>query len=105
MWKGIKQTIDELSHDEPGVRFSHYHERHAAHGREGRMANAGYMILGWGLTIVGVILMVLPIVPGFFLIFPGLAIVALRSRWAAEWLDTTERFVRRAAMRLRRRRA
>ncbi len=37
--------------------------------------------IGWILTIGGIILWLVPIVPGFFLLFPGIAILAAESRW------------------------
>lgn len=36
---------------------------------------------GWLLTIAGAILGALPVVPGFFLLIPGIAILAAESRW------------------------
>ena len=90
MWKRLKQTIDELRRDKPGERFTRYYQRHRAHERESPWVGTFYMVLGWVLTIAGVVLTVLPVVPGFFLIFPGLAIVAVRSQWAARVLDRLE---------------
>ena len=39
------------------------------------------LTIGWALTVAGLILALLPIVPGFFLLIPGIAILAAESRW------------------------
>jgi UPF0716 family protein affecting phage T7 exclusion len=36
---------------------------------------------GWLLTIAGLILGAMPVVPGFFMLVPGIAILAAESRW------------------------
>ena len=36
---------------------------------------------GWLLTIAGLIMGPMPVVPGFLLLIPGLAILAAESRW------------------------
>lgn len=105
MWRYFKQTANELARDKPGERFTQYYRRHRGDGRESRLARTLYMVLGFGLTLIGAVLIISPVVPGFFLIIPGLAIVAVRSRWAAQLLDRMECFVRGMAARVRRRRA
>lgn len=39
------------------------------------------LTIGWVLAVTGLILGLLPVVPGFFLLVPGVAILAAESRW------------------------
>jgi len=56
------------------------------------------MAVAWSLILSGIILVVTPIVPGFFLLLPGLALLAAESRWFRRLLRRwrTQRLVRRA---------
>ena len=42
--------------------------------------------LGWLLTVAGVILGPMPVVPGFLFLVPGIAILAAESRWLRSML-------------------
>lgn len=105
MWKRIKQTIDELARNKPGERFERYHDRHHQVGREHRFRQTCYTVLGWVLIAAGAILTVLPVVPGFFLIIPGLALIAVQSKWVAQVLDRMECRVRQLKARVQKWRA
>jgi len=50
----------------------------ARRGRRGRLIR---LLAGWALTCAGVILWLVPMLPGFFLLIPGIAILAAESRW------------------------
>lgn len=104
MWRHFKKTAHELGRDKPGERFTRYYHRHREEGRESRVARTFYMALGVALTLLGAVLIISPVVPGFFLLVPGLAIVAVRSKWFARLLDRAECACRAAAARLRKRR-
>jgi UPF0716 family protein affecting phage T7 exclusion len=63
----------------------------------GRLAR---LAAGWVLTITGVVLILLPVVPGFFLVLPGLAILSAESRWVRRLLRRVrEQALMRRAMR------
>ena len=55
---------------------------------------------GWALTVAGLILGPVPIVPGFVLLLPGLALLCAESRWLRALLRRhRERLLLRRAMR------
>jgi UPF0716 family protein affecting phage T7 exclusion len=56
------------------------------------------LTLAWLLIIGGIILMPTPILPGFVLLLPGLALLAAESRWFRRLLRRwrEQRLVRRA---------
>jgi len=58
--------------------------------RKGTVGRALRLAAGWALTIAGLILIPVPIVPGFVLLIPGLALLCAESR-----------FIRRGLRRLR----
>jgi len=105
MWQRGRQSIEELRRSKPGERFRGFYQRHGDTRGHNRVARTLYMALGWIFTVAGIVLMVLPVVPGFFLIFPGLALIAVHSRWTAEALDRLECRLRSVVMRVRKRRA
>jgi hypothetical protein len=70
-------------------------------GRNGK--RAGVTILGFTLVLGGLAGLVLPIVPGWLLIIPGLAILATEYVWAQRVLEEAKRRARAAAEKVRRR--
>jgi len=46
--------------------------------RRGRLVR---LLAGWGLTVAGIILGPVPMLPGVVLLVPGIAILAAESRW------------------------
>lgn len=105
MWRRVKYMVNELARERPGERFTRYYKRHRQDGKRSRTARTLYSVLGWTLTAVGLVFTLLPVLPGFVLIVPGLAIVAVQSNWAARALDRLEVAVRRVTARVRKRRA
>lgn len=58
------------------------------------------LILGWALTVAGIILGPVPVVPGFVFLLPGLAILCAESRWIRRILRRVrEHWLLRRAMR------
>ncbi len=53
-------------------------DREAGGKKPGRFVR---LATGWALTIAGLILGPVPIVPGFVLLIPGLALLCAESRW------------------------
>ena len=50
----------------------------ATRGRRGRLIR---LATGWVLTVGGVVLGPVPVLPGFVLLVPGIAILCAESRW------------------------
>ena len=53
-------------------------DRKPATARPGRVLR---LAAGWALTLAGIVLWLLPLVPGFFLLIPGIGILCAESRW------------------------
>ncbi len=70
-------------------------ENAAARTTVGRIVR---LAAGWALTVSGLVLIVLPVVPGFFLLFPGLAVLSAESRWVRRLLRRVrqQRLMKRA---------
>ncbi|HEU4402591.1 MAG TPA: PGPGW domain-containing protein [Candidatus Polarisedimenticolia bacterium] len=56
------------------------------------------VITGWILTIAGLVLIPVPVLPGFLLVIPGVALLAAESRWVRRLLRRMRdhRLLRRA---------
>ena len=50
-------------------------------------------VVGIGLLIAGIAGWILPIVPGWLLVIPGLAVLSRRSKLAKRWYERAKRFV------------
>jgi uncharacterized protein (DUF58 family) len=50
----------------------------AGRRRAGRVVR---LATGWALTVAGLVLWITPILPGFFLLLPGIGILCAESRW------------------------
>lgn len=69
----------------------------ATKARAGRIAR---LATGWTLTLAGLVLVPVPILPGFVLLVPGLALLAAESRLIRSFLRRhRERRLMRRAMR------
>ena len=64
-------------------RLHHRRVRHAERSRTYRVAFAG---IGFLFVLAGLVGVALPIIPGFPLLFPGLAMLALEFAWAERLL-------------------
>jgi uncharacterized protein (TIGR02611 family) len=72
-------------------------------GRNGR--RIGVTVVGFALVLAGLVGLALPVVPGWLLIVPGLAILATEYVWAQRILDAAKRRARQAAATVRRSRS
>lgn len=93
MWQKLKRDANELRQAKPGSRFRRFHRRRTGTG-ERRMVTVLYIAGGIALVIVGIILSISPVVPGFFLVIAGVALIVARARPVALWLDRLELRVR-----------
>lgn len=98
MWRKLKQSVRELVHDEPGRRFERFYRRRKRDD-EHYLTSTLYIIAGIAVILVGIVLAISPIVPGFFLVIGGLAIIVARARPVAHALDRMELWVRRVLRR------
>lgn len=89
MWQKLKREANELRQARPGSRFRRFHRRRTG-TREHRLVTALYIAGGVALILVGIILSISPIVPGFFFVIAGVALVVARARSVASWLDRLE---------------
>ncbi|MFP5349328.1 MAG: hypothetical protein ACLGHO_05750 [Gammaproteobacteria bacterium] len=94
MWRELKQSVRELVHDEPGRRFARFYKRRKRDD-EHYVTSVLYIAAGIAVVIVGIVLAISPIVPGFFLVIGGLAIIVARARPVAYGLDRMELWLRR----------
>lgn len=95
------EIVDEIKTGRPGNRFTRYWQRRQQKREEHPLKKTLWLIIGIILIIVGMALGPTPIVPGFLIAIPGLAIVAGRMRWVAKALDKAEIVLRDFASRLR----
>lgn len=49
------------------------------------------LVLGWGLLVLGVAGLFLPILPGILLFLVGLTILSSEHRWASKWTTALRR--------------
>lgn len=69
----------------------------APRSRAGRIAR---LVTGWALTVTGLILIPVPVIPGFILLVPGITLLAAESRVIRSFLRRhRERRLMRRAMR------
>jgi len=84
----LRRTSREIVHAPAGRRFHRYHQRRQ--GRTGRWRAAVYGGAGLLLVILGFVLSLPPLVPGFLLWLPGLALIAAQFDGVARALDRIE---------------
>ena len=94
-----KSIYRRLKKAGPGNRFQDYHQKQKDSG-PGWKQNA-YIILGFLVSGVGILLCILPVVPGFMIVVLGCAIVAARSLVLAKSLDKIELGLRKLIHKLR----
>ena len=100
MLRSVKLQWRDLKCAKPGTRFR---QRYRARQRRGRsyFAKPLYMMAGFSVFVVGVVLLVAP-GPGFLVGFVGAAMMAEESYGVARLLDWLEIKVRRSLVRGRR---
>lgn len=96
-WREIIRPINELLHGQPGQRFQAYYRRRREH--RSQLAIALRIAAGMVLVVLGVLLSMPPLVPGFLVTLAGLGLVASQSRRVAAGMDRLECWVRRCCAR------
>jgi hypothetical protein len=101
MWRQLKNQWNEFRNDPPGERFQNSYERQR---KRLRSPIARYLtpVLGALLVVAGLILGLIPGVPGIVLVGIGIALIATRFRRMSLWLDWMEVRLRGAWRRIRR---
>jgi hypothetical protein len=89
----LRHSYREIVREPAGRRFHRYHKRR--HARTGRGRRMVYSATGLLLVILGLVLSLPPLLPGFLLWVPGLALIAGQSGVAARALDRIESGARR----------
>jgi hypothetical protein len=93
MFARLRSTYLEIAEATAGERFQFYHRRRK--GRSGRWHTAAITGAGVLLVVLGLLLSLPPLLPGFLLWLPGLALVATQSGGVARVLDRSECLLRR----------
>jgi hypothetical protein len=84
----LRRIYRELVRAPAGSRFHRYHKRRR--GRSERWHTVVYGVTGLLLVVLGLVLSLPPLMPGFLLWLPGLALIAAQFRWVARALDRGE---------------
>lgn len=97
----LRSSFADLRSGRPGRRFCDYYSR--KHGRDrGRPVRKwALVVVGWSLIALGLLLSLVPGVPGIALGIAGAALVSANSRFCARALDWLEVRLRRLASRAR----
>ncbi len=101
MFAELRQEMARLRADPPGLRFQRAHARRQAQERSHPGLEALKLLLALVMVAGGLLLWLLPVVPGFWLWAPGLALLASRAAWFARLLDRLELLAREVCWRLR----
>jgi hypothetical protein len=96
MGQKLREHYARLWNDPPGKRFIEHYRRRQQEEREHPWKAALYIALGSMLVVIGVIFALLPVLPGFVLIVPGLGLLSARVRIVARSLDQAELFIRQS---------
>lgn len=94
----LRRSFHEINKAPAGERFRRYHYRRR--GRHHPWLRPLILIAGILLVVLGFLLSLPPLVPGFLLWVPGLALIASQSILTASFLDSSERWLRRWYRRL-----
>lgn len=95
MFDNFKDTAVHIKQGIPGRRFIDYYDYRKTRKNESVAKHWGMICLGGLLLIVGSLLGPVPVIPGFVLAIPGIAILCSRSKIAAKLLDSAERLFRK----------
>ena len=95
MFDNFRDTAVHIKQGIPGRRFIDYYNYRKTRKNESVAKHWGMIFLGCLLLIVGFVLGPIPVIPGFVLAVPGIAILCSRSKTAAKLLDATERLLRK----------
>lgn len=95
MFHNFRDTAVHIKQGIPGRRFIDYYNYRKTRKNESVAKHWGMICLGSLLLIIGLPLGPFPIIPGFVLYIPGIAILCSRSKTAAKLLDAAERLLRK----------
>lgn len=101
MWDKLKRGYRQFKQDDPGDRFLNAHEHWKEHSN-GPVATILIVAAGAVLIVGGLLLGLIPGVPGIVLGLLGFALIATRFRRMAIWLDWSEVKLRSAWQKCRR---
>jgi hypothetical protein len=89
LWKKASDRFHAFAKDRPGSRFRRVHQQLADPARS-RFVGAALIAGSIILIVAGILLGLIPGVPGFILVLAGLACLGISSRPVAAWLDRWE---------------
>ena len=95
MFDNFRDTAVHIKQGIPGRRFIDYYNYRRTRKNESVAKHWGMIFLGCLLLVVGTLLGPIPVIPGFVLAVPGIAILCSRSKTAARLLDAAERLLRK----------
>lgn len=93
--ESLRSSAHRIKEDKPGRRFQNYYQFRKQSGADSTLKQIGMLALGAVLIAGGLLGFLLPILPGYLLFIPGLAILTARSRFTARLLDRLEMSVRK----------
>src|SRR5262245_19007928 len=102
MWRKLVRGYRQLADDVPGQRFVDAHERWNGGGKN-PIIGIVLLVVALVLIVAGTLLSLVPGMPGIVLGVPGLALIAIRFRRVAVWLDWAETKLRSLWQKLRHR--
>lgn len=95
MLRKWKNSIEQFAYDKPGERFINQYKRQREKEAEKRPL---YIVLGIFLIIIGTLLSIPPLFPGFILTLAGLSLLAGQLKYLSKGLDKGELLFRRLFM-------
>lgn len=95
MLRRWKKSIEQFAYDKPGERFTNQYKRQREKGTE---KTPLYIVLGILLIIMGTLLSIPPLFPGFIITLAGLSLLAGQLKYFSKGLDKGELFFRRRFM-------
>lgn len=95
MFDNFRDTAVHIKQGIPGRRFIDYYNYRRTRKNESVAKHWGMIFLGCLLLVVGTLLGPMPVIPGFVLAVPGIAILCSRSKTTAKLLDAVERLLRK----------
>lgn len=99
--ENLRSSAYSIKEGKPGKRFLRYYQIRKQRGADSPLKQVGMLALGLVLVAGGFLGFLLPILPGYLLFIPGLAILTARSRFTARLLDRLELVVRKLMQRWR----
>lgn len=95
MLRKWKKSIEQFAYDKPGERFINRYKRQQ---KKGAQKTPLYIVLGILLVIIGTLLSIPPLFPGFIITLAGLNLLAGQLKYFSKGLDKGELFFRRRFM-------